>query len=121
MGRRILALFPCILAVVVSSPVARPEPDVERRPPRIFLSDSRDLARVKQQTAGDSQLAAALVALRARADRELKAGPFTIVNKPKAPPSGDKHDYLSMAPYFWPDPTQPHGLPYIPRHRPPHP
>jgi hypothetical protein len=29
------------------------------------------------------------------------------------PPSGDKHDYLSQAPYFWPDPTKKDGLPYI--------
>jgi len=29
------------------------------------------------------------------------------------PPSGDKHDYMSQAPYFWPDPSKPKGLPYI--------
>src|SRR5262249_4512924 len=43
------------------------------------------------------------------------AGPFTVVNKPKPPPSGDKHDYVSMAPYFWPDPAKPDGLPYVRR------
>jgi hypothetical protein len=31
------------------------------------------------------------------------------------PPSGDKHDYLSQAPYFWADPKSPKGLPYIRR------
>jgi hypothetical protein len=31
------------------------------------------------------------------------------------PPSGDKHDYMSQAPYFWPDPKSPNGLPYIRR------
>jgi len=31
----------------------------------------------------------------------------------QAPPSGDKHDYMSIAPYFWPDPKKPDGLPYI--------
>jgi hypothetical protein len=29
--------------------------------------------------------------------------------------SGDKHDYMSIAPYFWPDPAKPDGLPYIRR------
>jgi alginate lyase len=32
-----------------------------------------------------------------------------------SPPSGNKHDYLSQAPYFWPDPNKPKGLPYIRR------
>ena len=27
--------------------------------------------------------------------------------------SGDKHDYMSMGPYWWPDPSKPDGLPYI--------
>ncbi len=40
---------------------------------------------------------------------------FTIVNKQVTPPSGDKHDYLSQAPYWWPDPKSPNGLPYIRR------
>ena len=31
------------------------------------------------------------------------------------PESGNKHDYMSQAPYFWPDPTKPNGLPYIRR------
>jgi hypothetical protein len=29
------------------------------------------------------------------------------------PPSGDKHDYMSTGPYWWPDPTKSDGLPYI--------
>ena len=31
------------------------------------------------------------------------------------PPSGDKHDYMSVGPYWWPDPSKPDGLPYIRR------
>ena len=33
----------------------------------------------------------------------------------KTPASGDKHDYMSQARYFWPDPAKPDGLPYINR------
>src|SRR5207247_1046274 len=77
--------------------------------------DGRDLASVKRRAAGDQQFAPALAALRTRADRELNTQPLTIVHKPKAPPSGDKHDYVSMAPYFWPDPNKADGLPYIRR------
>ena len=49
------------------------------------------------------------------AQRALSAGPFTVVSKAVVPPSGDKHDYMSQAPYFWPDPKSANGLPYIRR------
>ena len=48
---------------------------------------------------------------------ELFAEPrWNIVeDKPKLAASGDPHDYLSMGPYWWPDPSKPDGLPYIRR------
>ncbi|KAL0571298.1 hypothetical protein V5O48_010662 [Marasmius crinis-equi] len=30
-------------------------------------------------------------------------GPWSVVDKPVTPPSGDKHDYMSWSPYSWPD------------------
>lgn len=33
--------------------------------------------------------------------------------KKQVPASGDKHDYMSIARYYWPDPSKPDGLPYI--------
>jgi hypothetical protein len=51
--------------------------------------------------------------LLAQADKALKKALYTIVTKPQTPPSGDKHDFISQAPYFWPDPTKPDGKPYI--------
>ncbi len=36
-----------------------------------------------------------------------------MTDKKKVPPSGNKHDYLSMGPYWWPDPAKSDGLPYI--------
>lgn len=38
---------------------------------------------------------------------------YTVMEKKQLPPSGDKHDYMSIAIYFWPDPDKPNGLPYI--------
>ena len=55
--------------------------------------------------------------LTALADGYLTQGPWSVLDKPQTPPSGDKHDYLSEAPYWWP--TQPEtasnpwGCPYI--------
>ncbi|KAG5457210.1 MAG: alginate lyase-domain-containing protein [Olpidium bornovanus] len=40
---------------------------------------------------------------------------FSVTLKPQVPPSGDVHDYLSLARYFWPNPDTPDGLPYVKR------
>jgi hypothetical protein len=106
-----------MLTLPVALALAPCQPPAKRKPPRLFQSDGQDLAKVKQRAAaGDKQLTATLAALRAEADKELKTKPLTVVrDKPKQPPSGDKHDYISMAPYFWPDPEKKDGLPYIRR------
>ena len=84
--------------------------------PRVFLADGRQLAETKQAAlAGDKRLAAPLARLEADARKALGAGTFSVVTKAVTPPSGDKHDYMSQAPYFWPDPSKPNGLPYIRR------
>ncbi|MGH9837602.1 MAG: alginate lyase family protein [Blastocatellia bacterium] len=57
----------------------------------------------------------ALHALRREADKALRAGSFSVTQKERTPPSGDKHDYLSLAPYWWPNPKSEDGLPYIRR------
>lgn len=54
-------------------------------------------------------------ALVARADKALAGPVYSVVDKSRVPPSGDKHDYISMGPYWWPDPAQPNGEPYIRR------
>jgi len=38
---------------------------------------------------------------------------YSVMDKKQLPPSGDKHDYMSTGPYWWPDPSKPDGLPYI--------
>ena len=47
------------------------------------------------------------------AEAALKEGPFSVTDKEKLPPSNDKHDYASYSRYWWPNPEQPDGLPYI--------
>lgn len=37
----------------------------------------------------------------------------SVMEKTFMPPSGDKHDYYSMGPYWWPNPNTADGLPYI--------
>jgi hypothetical protein len=47
------------------------------------------------------------------ADKALQFGPVSVMEKKNNPPSGNKHDYVSLAPYHWPDPSKPNGLPYM--------
>jgi hypothetical protein len=50
-----------------------------------------------------------------RAAEALQQKPGSVMDKQVTPPSGDKHDYVSYATYWWPDPDQPNGLPFIRR------
>lgn len=47
------------------------------------------------------------------ADSLLTINAFSVVNKTGVPPSGDKQDYMSIGPYWWPNPETDNGLPYI--------
>jgi hypothetical protein len=83
---------------------------------RVFLLDAKYLQAARQQLrAGDKNLAPALAQLQSDAHEALHAGPFSVVDKKFTPPSGDKHDYMSQAPYFWPNPATTNGLPYVRR------
>jgi hypothetical protein len=49
----------------------------------------------------------------ALADSFLSKKPASVMDKEKLPPSGDKHDFLSLAPFWWPDHTKKDLLPYL--------
>lgn len=76
--------------------------------------DVSHLADVKQSL-DKAYYATAYRKLKAEADSLLAAEPLSVMMKEKLPASGDKHDYMSQARYFWPDPTKPDGLPYVNR------
>ncbi|MCX5683716.1 MAG: alginate lyase family protein [Planctomycetota bacterium] len=102
----------CVLLVATVAAKAGAAPAAA--PPRVFVLDAQTLAANRARVAaGDKLLAPAVEDLRKQADKALKAGPFSVMDKKDVPPSGDKHDYTSLAPYFWPDPTKPDGMPYI--------
>jgi hypothetical protein len=81
---------------------------------RTFLWRPDWLARTKALLTLDSNLKPAYAALMARADSALTGPRYSVIDKRMTPPSGDKHDYMSIGPYWWPDPRHPGG-PYIRR------
>ena len=76
-----------------------------------LLADARSRVR-----AGDPALAPAYAKLLRDAKKAMAAPLVSVTDKHTLlPPSGDKHDYYSLSPYWWPDPSKPDGLPYIRR------
>ena len=105
-----------LVALLVSSLAPLASSLAQRAAPRVYLLRAEQLALAKERVRrGDSSLTAAYVRLLAEAKVALTAGPWSVTDKSRPAPSGDKHDYMSFGPYWWPDPTKPDGLPYIRR------
>lgn len=51
----------------------------------------------------------------------LKAPAISVTGKKRMAPSGDPHDYASLATYWWPDPKDPTGKSYVRRDGEPNP
>lgn len=117
MRRQRLATLLVVAAVAASAAAPghrapAPKPEL----PPVFLLDARALQETRERLrAGDATLAPAWMTLRAEAARALAVGPFSVVDKPSTPPSGDRHDYMSQAPYCWPNQKTANGLPYMRR------
>lgn len=88
----------------------------EDQQPRVFIHNAKSLLSTRQRVlAGNENLQVLVAQLRSDADLALTVGPFSAVYKPFTPPSGDKHDYMSLSPYWWPNPETTDGLPYVRR------
>lgn len=84
--------------------------------PTVFQCDGTDLLSMKARyDAGETRVVAWVDAVQRDADEALQLPVQSVTFKPYTPPSGDKHDYMSLSPYWWPDPSTPDGLPYIRR------
>lgn len=76
---------------------------------RTFLWTPGMLASAKRDVAADP---AALSRLTVQANAALTHEPYSVTDKTKLPASGDKHDYQSIGPYWWPTPGKRGGIPY---------
>ncbi|MBJ7501492.1 MAG: alginate lyase family protein [Sphingopyxis sp.] len=81
---------------------------------RTFTLRPQDLDAIKAALAADPALAVAYRSLIAQADKALEVRPASVMDKRSIPVSGNRHDYVSLARYWWPDPANPKG-PYVRR------
>jgi hypothetical protein len=108
----LIAAFWSIATQTLAQRVAAPSTQGEK----MLLLDEALLARNRQLVKkGDARLAPAMEKLRSEAELAVVCGPWSVVDKKLAPPSGDKHDYMSVGVYWWPNPDTPDGLPYVRR------
>lgn len=88
----------------------------EKDGPRFFGARRGALPMVKQAIArGDTSFMPAYNALLRAAEEALTKEPPTVTDKKQHPVTGNLNDYYTQAPYLWPDPSKPDGLPYLPK------
>ena len=89
---------------------------VHAQPPAVLIYNPQQLETVKKNLQQkDKNSIAMLSALQQQADSLLPMKPLTVMDKAFTPESGNKHDYMSQAPYFWYDSSKPNGRPYLRR------
>lgn len=81
---------------------------------RTFTLRPADLLAIKAALPQDGRIAGAYRELLDSADVALVRKPGSVLDKRTMPVSGDRHDYVSLAPYWWPDPANAGG-PYVRR------
>ena len=81
---------------------------------RTFFLKPDQMRAIKEALKTDPVVKTAYADLLRRADAALVRRAGSVTDKTRVPPSGDRHDYMSLAPYWWPDPARPGG-PYVRR------
>lgn len=107
-------LFPILVVLLINLlPIKSLSQETVEKP--IFI-DLVMLDKIRGEFASnDSLLKDRHAKITKSANALLNMRPLSVVDKSFVPPSGDKHDFVSMGPYWWPDPSKKDGLPYIRR------
>jgi hypothetical protein len=109
------SLLPLVLIAILGL-ISRGKAEDAATEPVYHAARPGSLAEAKRRlAAGDPDIRAAVKTLVAAADDLLEVRPPTVTAKEQPAPSGDPHDYTTLAPYYWPDPSTPDGLPYVRR------
>lgn len=78
----------------------------------VFLNEAtlkKNRAVLQSDNAGDSMKGACSRLIK---EADL-ADPFTVTVKGMTPPNGNKNDCMSISPYWWPNKSKSHGLPWV--------
>ena len=90
--------------------------NVQAQSPKVYIMDASRLAEVKKKAQKNDKASLQLIqGVQKEAEKFLTMKPLSVMDKGFTPVSGNKHDYMSQAPYFWYDSSKPNGLPYLRR------
>ena len=85
---------------------------INAQEPEILFIKHERLVKVKEKIlAGDAEAIKWKKGLIKDGDNNLSIYPVSVIAKTQTPPSGNNHDYMSLAPYFWPDSSKPGLIP----------
>jgi hypothetical protein len=81
---------------------------------RLIVLDAAALENCRAQLRqGDHALYPAFAKLVRNCEEGMTLGPWSVTWKTETSPTGDRHEYVSYGPYFWPNPATKDGLPYV--------
>lgn len=86
----------------------------EERDLEVFLINPQDILKVRSRLfSGEADLEEVDGFLLESANAAMISGPFSVRDKDALSPSSDKNDYVSLDPFWWPDPERGDGRPYF--------
>ena len=110
MKKQLAVLFYCVTGCILQNTYVQ----AQQSKINVFSIDQQVVAKNKNRIASNnSSILPAYKQLLKEAAIALHFAPVNVMEKTAIPPSGNKHDYMSLAPYYWPDSTKANGLPYI--------
>ena len=87
--------------------------NAEKSPQVFILNGKKMLESRNAYIDGNKDVSKAVSSVLKAGDRALEFEPVSVTDKTQMPVSGDKHDFVSLAKYWFPNPNSPDGLPYI--------
>lgn len=109
MNRKTTYLMLTIFSVIYASSSVF----AEQRDPCLTYDCAQMLNIKKIISEKDPRYIPAWSALLEQADAALNHPVYSVMDKTLTPASGNKHDYYSFGPYWWPNPDTQDGMPYI--------
>src|SRR5215207_6049721 len=101
------ALKKIVFLIIIACVCMQAQADPAPRSPFAFALNMYSLKNSKARiNRSDPQILPAYKQLLTDAYKALQFGPVSVMEKKHLPPSGNKHDYMSLAPYHWPDPSK---------------
>jgi hypothetical protein len=90
--------------------------DAQLPPPRVYVLRAENLSATRTNLwRRDTTFANAYTVLLSEAREALAVAPLSVTQKKRGAASGDRHDFMSIPPAWWPDSSKPGGAPYLMR------